>query len=219
MTRERISQLLAPFLGADVISEDKLAMISDYLDLLVGWNAKINLTALRDPEDMVTRHFGESLFTARHLFRTFESQSLVDIGTGAGFPGLPAKIWQPQLELTLIESQHKKTVFLKEVIRTLRLSNTVVLASRAETVRSQADVVTFRAVERFDAIVGSAHRMVKPGGRLVLLIGKSRIVTVRHLLADVLWEPPLPIPLSTNRILLLGRRPSSQALESENTAE
>ncbi|MBV9625454.1 MAG: 16S rRNA (guanine(527)-N(7))-methyltransferase RsmG [Acidobacteria bacterium] len=219
MTRERISQLLAPFLGADVISEDKLAMISDYLDLLVGWNAKINLTALRDPEDMVTRHFGESLFTARHLFRTFERQSLVDIGTGAGFPGLPAKIWQPQLELTLIESQHKKTVFLKEVIRTLRLSNTVVLASRAETVRSQADVVTFRAVERFDAIVGSAHRMVKPGGRLVLLIGKSRIVTVRHLLADVLWEPPLPIPLSTNRILLLGRRPSSQALESENTAE
>ena len=217
MTRERISQLLAPFLGADGISADKLGMISDYLDLLVAWNRKINLTALRDPDDIVTRHFGESLFTARQLFRTsFDRQSLVDVGTGAGFPGLPVKIWEPRLQLSLIESQQKKAVFLKEVIRKLGLSNVMVLASRAENVRSQADVVTLRAVERFEAIVGSAQRLVKPGGQLGLLIGESRIKSARHLLGELLWDPPLPIPLSRSRILLLGRRPSSEASEPDN---
>jgi 16S rRNA (guanine527-N7)-methyltransferase len=219
MTRERISQLLAPFLGAQALSEDQLAMIREYLSLLLAWNAKINLTAVRDPDEIVTRHFGESLFAARLIF-TADSvgNSLIDVGTGAGFPGLPAKIWAPGLELTLIESQHKKAVFLKEVIRKLPLPGVAVLATRAERVRIQADVVTLRAVERFQTALHVVRPMVKPGGRLGLLIGESQIEDARRGLGHVLWEAPRAIPLSRNRALLVGRvQPHSSEAELPKT--
>ena len=124
------------------------ANISTYIDLLLRWNARINLTAIRQPEEIVTRHFGESLFAARHLFpaeatteepsepalRSVErnSTSVIDVGSGAGFPGIPIKIWAPDIHLTLIESNQKKATFLREVARTLTLTNINVFPGRAE---------------------------------------------------------------------------------------
>lgn len=217
MTRERISQLLSPFLSEHALSREQLEMISQYLDILTTWNARINLTAVRDPEQIVTRHFGESLFAARHFLPAASSGvSLIDIGTGAGFPGLPAKIWAPRLRLTLIESQHKKAVFLKEVVRKLGLSDVAVSAMRAEESRIRADVVTLRAVERFEALLGSIRSMTKPGGRLALLIGESQIEVARRSLGEIVWEAPVPIPLSRSRAVLLGRVPPSESCHVES---
>src|SRR3989442_13306046 len=135
MQSDRIAELLQPFLPVPLV-ESQLQAISTYIDILLRWNARINLTAVRQPEHIVTRHFGESLFAARHLFpnprvRTdapaagpqherserLPALSVFDIGSGAGFPGLPLKIWAPEIHLTLIESNHKKASFLREVIR------------------------------------------------------------------------------------------------------
>jgi len=230
----RISALLDPFL-LQPLPDAALDQISTYIDLLRRWNAHINLTAVRDPEAIVTRHFGESLFLARHLFplaasvertpgpperaafarsgaatlpslpvpesssrpaellprdplkepptspsQTTNHQPLttnhgflpaarcpppavhvLDIGSGAGFPGLPVKIWAPAVRLTLVESNHKKAAFLREVARALTLTDVNVMTERAEALRlPPAQLVTLRAVERFEAILPLAARFL-----------------------------------------------------------
>jgi hypothetical protein len=109
----RLHQLLQPF-GLDLTPE-KAEKTLAYLTLLLRWNQKINLTAIRDPEECVTRHFGESLFIARHMQL---HGSLLDIGSGAGFPGLALKIAFPEISTTLLEPVAKKRAFLKEAART-----------------------------------------------------------------------------------------------------
>ncbi len=148
-----------------------------YLQILLRWNAKTNLTAIRDPEQIVTRHFGESLFAAGVLFGTESLKpgtTLADLGSGAGFPGIPIKLAFPQLHVTLIESQNKKATFLKEVIRALRLEGIDVYNGRAEQWGKQADVVTLRAVERFDSALPIAAQLLSPNGELCLLIGGAQ---------------------------------------------
>ena len=124
----RIAALLAPYLGGCSLSDAQLAQLATYLDLLLRWNARINLTAVRDPEQIVTRHFGESLFAARRLYpagRKLEpgTWKLFDLGSGAGFPGLPIKIWAPALQATLLESNQRKATFLRELVRALQLTD------------------------------------------------------------------------------------------------
>lgn len=227
MDLERISALLQPFvataasdarvegfragLGTEqsaVLSETQLTQLSTYLDLLLRWNSRVNLTAVRKPEAVITRHFGESLFAAWHLFLSAERTSahprLFDFGSGAGFPGVPIKIWAPQVELTLIESNQKKATFLREVIRTLALTSAEVFSGRAEDFHCQADVVTLRAVERFERSLPIAARLVAPGGRLALLIGESQVAHAHAIEPTVRWQAPIPIPLSSSRVLLIG---------------
>src|ERR1700688_469421 len=140
MEPARIAELLQPFLGPandQRLTANDLSNISIYIDLLLRWNARINLTAIRQPEEIVQRHFGESLFAARHLFPQSpagpgSARSVIDVGSGAGFPGLPIKIWASDIHLTLIESNQKKSTFLREVVRTLTLMNINVFAKRAE---------------------------------------------------------------------------------------
>jgi 16S rRNA (guanine527-N7)-methyltransferase len=204
-TRGRIAELLAPFIEGTPLSDHQLEAVGTYLDLLLKWNSKINLTAIRDPEEIITRHFGESLFAARNLFpRSANSQSAIDLGSGAGFPGLPLKIWNQALDLTLVESNQRKAIFLREVARALALSGVKVQAERAEKLSAAADLVIFRAVERFEQILLPAQRLMKPQGRLALLIGDSQAQSARDTLTDLRWTPPLHIPLSRNRSLLVG---------------
>ncbi len=210
MDTPRIVALLEPFLNEPFLekqslTESQLNQISTYIDLLLRWNARINLTAIRDPEEIVTRHFGESLFLARHLFelRLGGPARVLDIGSGAGFPAIPLKIWAPGIHLTMIESNHKKAAFLREVTRSLTLTNVNVIAERAETVSAQADVVTLRAVERFETILPQALRFLAPGAKLALLIGESQ---VPHLPAipTLNWQPPISIPQTRSRVLAIG---------------
>jgi 16S rRNA (guanine527-N7)-methyltransferase len=196
------------------LSQPQLERISTYIDLLLRWNARINLTAIRQPEEIVTRHFGESLFAARHLFpktstrpQQNSAQSVIDLGSGAGFPGIPIKIWAPDIILTLIESNQKKATFLREVARKLTLTNVNVFSGRAEdSALPGTKVVTIRAVERFESILPIAANLVAPKGSLALLISTAQLATAQHLTPSFAWTSPEPIPLSSDRILAIGIR-------------
>jgi 16S rRNA (guanine527-N7)-methyltransferase len=242
---QRIAELLTPFLarqaseeaaaGENRLSAEQVQQISMYIDLLLHWNARVNLTAIRTPDQVVTRHFGESLFAARHLPLTridepgrprfapsaganlgstslslstslSSRDRLIDIGSGAGFPGIPIKIWSPTTPVTLIESNQKKVAFLREVIRALTLTDINVLHARAEDhPGAAARIVTLRAVERFDKILPVAARLLTSGGTLALLIGSSQLAEAQRSLPSFSWSKPAPIPLSSNRILACGK--------------
>ena len=216
MDTARISDLLAPFLRAP-LSEIQLRQLSMYLDLLLRWNQRTNLTALRDAENIVTRHFGESLFAAAQLFPDSASPlpgaesvsaalpHVVDVGSGAGFPGIPIHIWSSLIKSTLVESNNKKVAFLREVCRALTLMNIDVFAGRAENLPTRADVVTLRAVDRFDTILPVAAARVAPAGRLALLITSPQTKSA-YALTEFAWTSPTPIPASTSRIVLIGER-------------
>jgi 16S rRNA (guanine527-N7)-methyltransferase len=210
MDPARIAELLTPFLRTP-LSPEQLKYISTYIDILLRWNQKLNLTSVRDLESIVTRHFGESIFAAQNLFAIspHPPQSagarIVDVGSGAGFPGLPIKICLPDLAVTLIESNHKKATFLREVIRSLTLTGIDVFTGRAEVLPAHsADLVTMRAVERFETMLPAAARLARFPGRMGLLIGQSQVPLVAALLPHFSWSDSLPIPMSAARVLLIG---------------
>ena len=220
MTSADIASLLVPYLeqtgSASNLPEVLLHQISAYVDLLLRWNARTNLTAIRSPEEIVARHFGESLFAAQQLFpagnsRATPAATLADIGSGAGFPGIPIKLWVPALHVTLIEAHQKKATFLREAIRTLELTNVEVQATRAEQVTQTFDVVTLRAVEHFPEILPTAASRVNPGGRLALLIGTDQVAVAKSLLSTAKWEEPRSIPNSQRSVVLIAHLPPEPA--------
>jgi 16S rRNA (guanine527-N7)-methyltransferase len=203
----RIVELLQPFVGDTQLSAEAVERLQRYLDLLLRWNAHMNLTAVRGPQQIVTRHFGESLFAAHRL--TFDQQpgTLADVGSGAGFPGIPIKLCAPRNHVTLIESQQKKATFLREVVRTLQLDEAEVFCGRAEEWGKTAGVVTLRAVEKFERVLPIAATLVAPGGRLCLLIGEQQFPTAQEILADSFaWSDPMMIPQSEGRVVALAAR-------------
>jgi 16S rRNA (guanine527-N7)-methyltransferase len=237
MDPARIASLLAPFLAPDSLTDQQVAQVSTYLDLLLKWNARINLTSVRQPEDMVTRHFGESFFTARQLCpspvvipserdqvppcgtkeresRDLGFSNLIDVGSGAGFPGLPIKIYAPSLTVTLVESNQRKATFLREVVRALTLTGIDVFAGRAEDCPRAAAIVTLRAVEKPERALAAAARLISPGGRLALLLGASKAGDAQGLLPGFSWAPPIALPGSSHRIVLIGgTRPDQESRE------
>jgi len=208
MDPARIAELLRPFTGEAELPAVMLEQFRLYLDLLLRWNARVNLTAVRDPEQIVTRHFGESLFAARMLDPQAAGPiTLADVGSGAGFPGIPIKLWALHLELTLIESHNKKATFLREALRTLKLNHAQVFCGRAEQWGQTADLVTLRAVEHFERALPVAEALVRPGGKLCLLIGSSQMKSAQELSGEQwTWHDPLPVPLSTGRVVVIGER-------------
>jgi len=201
-----IRDLLAPYLPVAEVDavpnyDALLASVATHLELLIRWNQRMNLTAVRSPEEMVTRHFGESLFAARELCSRDSQLALIDVGSGAGFPGLPIKYWAPQLQLTLIESHGKKATFLREVGRALHLTDFTVLNARAESVSLCAPLVTLRAVEHFDQALPSAARLVTPNGTLATLIAEPQLARALSLLPPG-THSTIDLPNSEQRILL-----------------
>lgn len=208
MDAAEISRLLEPFVSPAHLRAEQLGCISTYIDILQTWNRKINLTAVRRPEEMVTRHFGESLFAARHLLAdpALADQPLrvIDVGSGAGFPGLPMKIYAPAIRLTLVESNQRKAAFLREVIRVLKLGETEVFAGRAEDFARRAELVTMRAVEKFERALSAAVGLVAPRGRLALLIGARQVETAQRVQPGLIWQSALAIPGSSQGVLAVG---------------
>lgn len=201
----RISELLSPYLGQVKLADVDLEAISTFIDLLLKWNARMNLTAIRDPEQIVERHFGESLFAAWNLVSRDSAITVADVGTGAGFPGIPMKIYAPGIRTTLIESQAKKVTFLREVCRSLRLININVLLGRAEHLKQPAELVTLRAVEKFAQVLPVAASLVAPQGRLALLIGESQADAAEKELRGY-WSDSIAIPKSRERVLKTWRK-------------
>jgi 16S rRNA (guanine527-N7)-methyltransferase len=196
LDESRLRQLLKLF-DLD-LTPTQTGLTLAYLQLLLRWNEKINLTAIRNPEECVTRHFGESLFLARH---TRLHGALLDIGSGAGFPGLALKIVFPDLAVTLLEPVTKKRAFLKETARVCRFDQVAVRGDRLEELASAIsrpafDFATMRAVGNLDVLVPLASQTLKPGGNLLLWLSQEQAAGLATLDSGLTWLDPLPIPLS-----------------------
>jgi 16S rRNA (guanine527-N7)-methyltransferase len=202
---ERIRQLISPYI-IDLISDTCINHLDSYLDLLLKWNARTNLTAVREPEEIVRTHFGESLFAGQQLAPKLAvaGTSLLDYGSGAGFPGLPIQILFPALQVTLAESQSKKASFLREAVRTLGLATTV-HAARVEDmpIGRQFDVVTLRAVDNMEAALFGALPRLDDGGTMAVLTTESQMEEIVAT-APLHWGKTISVPQSRQRILMLG---------------
>lgn len=141
----------------------------EYLALLDRWNKTYNLTAIRDPREMLTKHLLDSLAMAGFV----HDEHLADLGTGPGLPGIPLAIAKPDLRVALVESNGKKARFLREAVRMLQLNNARVLESRAEAVAEPGafQLITARALDRLAGIIAVGGHLLAPGGRLLAMKG------------------------------------------------
>jgi 16S rRNA (guanine527-N7)-methyltransferase len=199
----RLSALLeeAGLAGLDNALADRFAA---YLALLIRWNARVNLTAIRDEEGILSRHFVESIACARALPAGISS--LLDFGSGAGFPGIPIALCRPEIAVTLAESQGKKAAFLQEAIRVLELSAKV-HGRRAELIATRFECVTLRAVDRMQEAVSAASGLVAPGGWLAPMTTTSELGGVKAAAGEGFdWGVPVDLPGSDDRIVALGER-------------
>lgn len=158
------------------VTKENLASLAKYKDLLVEYNKKFNLTAIKSDEEIYLKHFYDSL-TLIKACSLNGNLKLLDIGTGAGFPGIVLKIFYPDLELTLLDSNHKKIAFLEVVIKELNLKNVTCINSRAEnlpkTYREYFDIVTSRAVAHLRILLELSIPYLKVGGKLIAMKGLS----------------------------------------------
>jgi 16S rRNA (guanine527-N7)-methyltransferase len=189
--------------GLDLLDGTTAACFAAYCALLLRWNARTNLTAIRDEEGILSRHFVESIACARALPSGIAT--LLDFGSGAGFPGIPIALCRPEIAVTLAESQGKKAAFLQEAVRTLGLSVTV-HSGRAESLTSRFDCVTLRAVERMPQAVQAAAGLVSHRGWLALMTTEAQFTSLRAASIGALaWLEPLPLPGSNSRILAFAQ--------------
>jgi 16S rRNA (guanine527-N7)-methyltransferase len=201
-----VREWLKPF--AVDLSDHQVEQVIVYLNLLLRWNQKINLTAIRTPEECITRHFGESFLVSRAIPL---AGSLLDVGSGAGFPGLALKILHPEITALLLEPTGKKRAFLKEVINTCRLNSVKVSQwTLDELVSQQAsevfDIVTIRAVGSLKRLLTPALETLKLGGHLCLWIGSGQAETISDDELRVEWKAPMEVPNSQKRQILIGSK-------------
>jgi 16S rRNA (guanine527-N7)-methyltransferase len=154
------------------ISPDQVSLFRKYLDLLLEWNKKFNLTAITEPKDIIVQHFLDSISSLK-LKQLKESSRILDMGSGAGFPGIPLKIMEPSIQLCLVDSVKKKVGFLNEVIEQLELKDAIAVHARAEDLanlreqRETYDVVVSRAVAELRVLAEYCLPFVKRGGCFV----------------------------------------------------
>jgi 16S rRNA (guanine527-N7)-methyltransferase len=187
------------------VSLTEAERLASFLTLLLKWNARTNLTAIREPEQIVRRHFADSIFCARKLPES--AGTLLDFGSGGGFPGIPVALLRPELSVTLAESQGRKASFLHEAARTLGL-RAEVWAERVEAMAEGRcfDCVTLRAVDRMlDACRAAAVR-VAPEGVLAVFTTERLRDEVEAALPDWSWSSRLRLPHAEQGMLLMGSR-------------
>lgn len=175
-----------------------------YLSLFIRWNERINLSSFHDQGEIINRHLVESIIVARSL--PVSIASLLDYGSGGGLPGIPIALCQPEIAVTLAESQARKAAFLQEAVRVLRLSAKV-WAKRAETLRVVFDCVILRAVDRMPLAVTRAAQLVAQNGWLALMTTDPDANQLEAKAgAGFRWEQPLRLVGSQSRLLALGRK-------------
>jgi len=203
LSLETIAATLAPFRIS--LSQSQLNSIKDYIELLLLWNQTINLTAIEDPVEIVSRHFGESLFAA--TFLDIGYSRLADVGTGAGFPGLALKIVCPSAKVTLFESNIRKCAFLKEIAQRLGFIDVDIRRQRYaefEATGAVFDFVCARALGDYPGFMPWARRMIRPEGRVVLWLGTEESIRLGRR-KEFIWDAPVAIPESRRRVILVGR--------------
>ena len=173
------------------MSADVQAKLLDYLALIAKWNRVHNLTAVRDSEQMVSAHLLDSLAIVPHL----REGSVLDVGSGAGLPGIPLALMWPQAAITLLDSNHKKAAFLRQAVIELKIPNATVVCERVETWQPPQgfDVVISRAFSDLAEFVRLAGRLCKPGGRVVAMKGIYPNEELAQLPANFVLESTLPL--------------------------
>jgi len=186
--------------------DGQVLQIQQYIRILLAWNEKMNLTAIRDPLEILYRHFCECMYAAVTI--PLEKGRLADVGSGGGFPGLALKIIQPGLQVFLVESNIKKVTFLAEVIRELGLSDAQVLARRYEELGEEVaplDYVCSRALGEFPSFLEWARSEQIAAKQVILWIGARDLPEVKKIRTWD-WREPIPVPNSLRRLLLVGTR-------------
>lgn len=196
----RLNELLLEA-GLDGLDTETAQRFGSYGELLLRWNARINLTAVRDQEGILRRHFIECIRAARALPPGIAT--LLDFGSGAGFPGIPIALCRPEIAVTLAESQSKKAMFLREAVRTLGLTAEV-HAGRAQALGLRFGCVALRAVDKMEEAVRAAVPLVEENGWLAVLTTGADSGDWQAIAEEFAWEPPAPIG-GEDRVLLLGK--------------
>jgi len=202
LSNESIQSWISPFYSE--LSSTQLEQIQKYISLLLLWNHKVSLTSIENPQELVSRHFGESFFGAKFV-ENVECR-LADVGSGAGFPGLALKIALPELQVFLIEQDTRKATFLNEVIRALNLEGAKVLRTKYEALppdTAKFDVIVSRAVGDHRSLLKWARSRLTEPGQAVLWIGAEDGARLSGL-PSWKWRLPHAIPNSKNRVLLSG---------------
>jgi 16S rRNA (guanine527-N7)-methyltransferase len=204
LSLDEIAHTLSPYVRT-AVADPQLVSIAKYLALLRKWNQTIPLTSLEDDAQIVAQHFGESMFGSSLV--PMERGRLADVGSGAGFPGVPLKIAFPELRLTLLEPNAKKCAFLREVQLVLGLSGVEVIRSRYEDFDvppNSFDFICSRALGGYKRLLEWSKGVLRPGGHVMLWLGTedSTLLSRRK---GWNWELPVRIPESRRRVVLGGR--------------
>lgn len=189
--------LISQLQGRIALTSAQQEALARHWALLQRWNRRVNLTAVRNVTEAVPLHYCESVFLASLLPEG--RLRIADIGSGAGFPGLPVAVLRPESEVRLVEANAKKCVFLREAARVMGLGNVCVVESRAEELGERVDWAVSRAV-RWEDVVELARRLA---GGVGLLIGERAAGAAREV-AGIRWAEPVRIPWGRRRVALLG---------------
>jgi 16S rRNA (guanine527-N7)-methyltransferase len=187
-----------------LLSPDAIQKLAEYLRLLLRWNSRLNLTSVREPSEIVRRHFLECIQCAQVLPQV---ETLLDFGSGAGLPGVPIAIVRPEIRVTLGESQGKKAAFLSEVTRELRL-NAEIYNSRIEAMASDLvfDAITLRAVDKMAQACRIAVQRLDTGGWIVIFATTGTESALETLSSSIVWKRKLPTCGLTRGLLLMGQK-------------
>jgi 16S rRNA (guanine527-N7)-methyltransferase len=185
LLRERVRRIVE-------LSPTQIAALEAHYDLLLRWNKTVNLTTITSLEEAVERHYCESLFLGAHL--PAGNLRVVDIGSGAGFPGFPVAILRPDCTVALVESHQRKAVFLREASR--KIGNIRVIAKRAEQVDEEFDHLISRAVSYED--LRSSLKKLAPVADLLSGVEEPPSLGMQ-------WNPPIAVPWGNTRLLRVGR--------------
>ena len=193
------------------LSKEQLSKFESYLDLLLEWNEKFNLTAITDKDEIEEKHFIDSIELVKYF--DVKNKTLLDVGTGAGFPGIPLAIVEPTLKVTLLESNGKRVSFLKEAVKVLDLKNVDIIQGRVEELgtREKYDFVTARAVKELNILLELCFYLVKVGGSFIAYKSsgvEEEILNAKHALKCLQVEEikkfDYYLPKSKNSRVFLG---------------
>jgi len=182
------------------LSEQQIGQLYRHYDLLIRWNQRMNLTTVKPGPDTVIRHYCESLFFTAHLPAAHGEISVMDVGSGAGFPGTPLAVLKPNWQVTLVESGQRKAVFLRESTR--HLQNVSVQADRMENISNLADWVVARAVEPTEVLLNIPRLAPNVG----LMIGEDDFSSIRRD-SRIAWAEPVRLPWGDRRLCVYGNVP------------
>lgn len=188
-------------LGLDPLTEEQSARLAKHYTMLLRWNKRINLTRITGPEDAARLHYGESLFGSRFII---SERKILDIGSGAGFPAIPLAVLRPELQVTALEANQKKSIFLKEAKDELMLTNLRVVTARMEEFDwASYELLASRAIDRAEAILPSVVASLNAGQRLMLFCTHEMVIKLEQQIHEKRSFEKHPIPLSDKRLIAI----------------